>query len=100
MDEMVMVVAYVKRTRRALVGQALRQLRLEAWTESDVLGHGHAAGGHGVEHVRVEVLLNAEQAVACSNAIANAAADGSDGDGLVLTMPVQSVERVGKRKSS
>jgi nitrogen regulatory protein PII len=96
-DDMVMMVAYVKRTRRALVGQALRQLGLEGWTESDVLGHGHAAGGHGVEHMRVEVLLAAEQASACSLAIATAASDGSEGNGLVMTLPVRSVERIGKR---
>ena len=95
-DVMVMVVAYVRRTRRALVGQALRQLGLNGWTESDVLGHGQAAGGHGVEHVRVEVLLAEQQAAACSQAIANAASDGNEGDGLVVvTMPVRSVERIG-----
>jgi nitrogen regulatory protein PII len=95
MDEMVMVVAHVRRTRRSSVGQALRQLELDGWTESDVVGHGHAAAGHGVEHVRFEVVLTTQRVQECCKAIAHAAETGTDGDGVVLTMPVLSVEWIG-----
>jgi nitrogen regulatory protein PII len=94
MDDMVMIVAYVRRARRVQVGQALRLLEQGGWTESEVLGHGNAAAGHAVEHVRFEVLLRAGQAKSCSQAIAAAAATGSEGDGLVLSMPVLSVSPI------
>jgi nitrogen regulatory protein PII len=95
MDEMIMVVAHVRRTRRSSVGQALRQLELDGWTESDVVGHGHAAAGHGVEHVRFEVVLPTQRVQECTRAIASAAQTGTDGDGVVLTMPVLAVEWIG-----
>ena len=94
MDEMVMIVAYVRRARRAPVGLALRQLVQSGWSESEVIGHGHAAAGHGVEHVRFEVLLPAKQAKACVQAMARAAATGTEGDGIIVTLPVTSFERV------
>jgi nitrogen regulatory protein PII len=94
MDDMVMIVAYVRRNRRALVGQALRQLDQGGWTESDVLGHGHAAGGHAVEHVRFEVLLPAANVDACRQAIGRAAASEGEGGGFVVVMPVSSVDKI------
>jgi nitrogen regulatory protein PII len=93
MDDMVMIVAYVRRTRRAQVGQALRQLE-SGWTESDVLGHGNAAGGHGVEHVRFEVLVPSGHAKACTQAIERAAAAGPGSHGMVVVMPVLSVDSI------
>jgi nitrogen regulatory protein PII len=94
MEEMVMIVAYVRRTRRAPVGLALRQLVQSGWSESEVIGHGHAAAGHGVEHVRFEVLLPAKLAKACTQAIARAAVTGVEGDGIIVTLPVATMERV------
>jgi nitrogen regulatory protein PII len=93
MDDMVMIVAYVRRARRAQVGQALRQLE-SGWTESDVLGHGNAAGGHGVEHVRFEVLMPSGQAKACTQAIERAAASSPGGGGMVVVMPVLAVDSI------
>jgi nitrogen regulatory protein PII len=93
--DMVMIVAHVRRARRSSVGQALRQLELDGWTESDVVGHGHAAAGHGVEHVRFEVVLTADRVQECCKAIASAAQTGTDGDGVVLTLPVLSAEWIG-----
>jgi len=91
MDELVMVVAYVRRTRRALVGVALRQIDVSGWTESDVLGHGQAAAGHGVEHVRIEIVVPAERADLVSQTIAGTVRAGAEGDGLIVVMPVSHV---------
>lgn len=94
MSDMVMIVAYVRRARRVQVGQALRLLEQPGWSESDVVGHGNAAAGHGVEHVRFEVLVPRGHADATSRAIRQAGATGVDGDGLVVVMPVESVTPV------
>ncbi len=94
MDSMVMIVAYVRRARRTQVGQALREIVQSGWSESEVIGHGQAAAGHGVEHVRFEVLLPASQEQLCRQAIASAATTGTDGDGIIVTLPVASVESV------
>jgi len=96
MDQMVMIVAYVRRARRAPVGQALREVVQSGWSESEVIGHGHAAGGHGVEHVRFEVLLPARLAKTCVDAVGRAASTGTEGDGIIVTLPVSSVESVGE----
>lgn len=95
MDDMVMIVAYVRRARRVAVGHALRQLEVGGWSESDVIGHGNAAGGHGVEHVRFELLVPRAHAEACRQSIEVAAAVGSDGDGLIAMLPALSVTRIG-----
>lgn len=94
MDDMVMIVAYVRRARRTQVGQALRELERGGWTESDVLGHGKAAAGHGVEHVRFEVVVPSGYASACTQAIVRAGATGTEGDGLVVTMPVLAMDPI------
>lgn len=93
-NELVMLIAYVRPARRMAVGEALRDLGLVGWTESEAIGHGKAAGGHGVPHARFEVLTTAEQASACASAIAGAARTGQDGDGLVASLPVLSLERI------
>lgn len=90
MNDMVMIVAYVRRARRVQVGQALRELKQPGWSESDVVGHGNAAAGHGVEHVRFEVLVPRGQADACGRAISQAGGTGIEGDGLIVVMPVLS----------
>lgn len=95
MNEMVMIVAYVRRARRLAVGQALRHLEQGAWTEADVVGHGNAAAGHGVEHVRFELVVPKSKAEACGAAIEEAAATGIDGDGIIAVMPVLSVKGIG-----
>ena len=98
MNEMVMIVAYVRRARRLAVGQALRQLEQGAWTEADVLGHGQAAAGHGVEHVRFELVVEKSRAEACGHAIEQAAATGVDGDGIIAVMPVLSTMGIGSSR--
>jgi nitrogen regulatory protein PII len=99
MTEMIMLVAYVRRARRVMVGQALRQLEQSGWSESEVVGHGYAAGGHGVDHVRFEVIVTAGRAEACTEAIARAADTGADGDGLVVSMPVLAATAVTARSA-
>lgn len=94
MHQLVMLIAYVRPTRRAAVGQALRESGAPGWTESDVLGHGHAADGRGVEHVRFELVVPSERAVVCAGAIMGAARTGQDGDGIVVSLPALSVERI------
>jgi nitrogen regulatory protein PII len=93
MSDMVMVVAYVRRTRRMAVGQSLRQIEVDGWTESDILGHGQAAAGHGVEHVRFEVVVPVGRAAFCTETIATAGSTETESDVLVVTLPVLSVSR-------
>ena len=94
MRDLEMVIAYVRQTRRAAVGHALRQLDQAGWSESQVVGHGSAAAGQGVEHVRFEVLTSAAMADVVSAAIVQAAHTGERGDGLVFTCPVRTSERI------
>ncbi len=89
-----LVVAYVRSARRNAVSQALRALAITGWSESQVMGHGHAAEGHGTEHVRFEVVVSSRIAGECARAIAGAAHTGVNGDGMVLTLPVSSLERI------
>jgi len=94
MGDLMMLVAYVRHTRLSAVRQALRGLSVSGWTESAVVGHGSAAAGHGVEHVRFELVVAAHRADACRAAIVEAAHTGVDGDGLVVTLPVGAVQRI------
>ena len=94
MSDMVMIVAHVRRNRRAPVGQALREQGQRGWAEVDVVGHGHAAGGHGVDHVRFEVVIPAASAEGCRQAIARAASVGAEGGGIIITLPVLAMQRV------
>lgn len=94
MNDSVFLVAYVRRARRAAVGQALRALEVGGWTEADVVGHGHAASGHGVENTRFEIVVTAERANDCVAAIAAAAHTGEMGDGMILSSRLDAVWRI------
>lgn len=94
MGELVMIVAYVRRARRTLVGVALKEIDVSGWTESEVLGHGRAAAGHGVEHVRIEIVVAAERVDLVSETIASTARAGAEGDGMIVVMPVSKVMHV------
>lgn len=72
----------------------MRAFGVSGWSESRVLGHGAAAGGHGVEHVRFEALVTAEHAPELARLIGTAAHTGVDGDGLVICAPVTTAERI------
>lgn len=92
---MKLLVAYVRISRRSAVGKALREANLSGWSESKVEGHGRAAQGHGVEHVRIEVAVQDEQADEVKRLILEAADTGDDvGDGMVLGLPLDFVERL------
>jgi nitrogen regulatory protein PII len=89
-----LLIAYVRPARRSAVVHALRDLDLAGWTQSDVIGHGHAVGGHGVEHVRFEIVVPVARVSECTKAITMAAHTGVSGDGLLFTLPVLSIERI------
>ena len=57
MNDVTVLVAYVRPARRAAVAHALRQVGLAGWTESEVMGRGSAVGGHGVPHAKFEVIV-------------------------------------------
>lgn len=99
MTDVVMLIAYVRPTRRAMVARALRALGFTGWTESEVVGHGRAANGHAVPHTRFEVLVGKERATECANTVIDAAYTGEDGDGFVSMLPVLSVERISDRST-
>lgn len=94
MNELALVIAYVRPVRRAAVAQALRNRGGTGWTESNAVGHGRAAGGHEVDHVRFEVLCSPAQAEELSALMAQTAQTNTPGDGLVLILPVASAVRV------
>lgn len=94
MNDYIFLLAYVRRARRAAVGQALRSLDLGGWTEADVVGHGHAANGHGVENARFEIVVKADKANECMAAIAEAAHTGEMGDGMILSSRLDAVQRI------
>lgn len=94
MDDLVMIVAYVRRARRAAVTAALRSVGVDGWNESEILGYGQAAAGRGVEHARFELVVTRDQVGACEVAIAEAAHTGAAGDGLVVVLPVSSRTRI------
>lgn len=94
MNELVMLVAYVRVSRRAAVAQALRATEVAGWTESNVVGHGHAAAGHEVEHIRFEVVMPKAKSAECAKSIVTAARTGATGDGMILTMPVLAIDRI------
>ena len=94
MIDPMLLVAVVRRARQGAVAQTLRALNLPGWTQSEVTGHGQAAGGHSVEHVRFEILIPGERADECLNALASTAHTGGAGDGILFTTPVHRVLRV------
>jgi len=93
-SDLVLLVAYVRTARRASVAQSLQRLSVTGWSESEVSGHGHAAAGHAVEHTRFELVVPAQRRGEYTEAIARAAHTGKDGDGVVLALPVLSLDRV------
>lgn len=94
MSDQVLILAYLRPARCVAVQAALRSLNACGWSESRVAGHGHAAGGHAVEHVRFEVVVDKGQAERCQAAIAEAAQTGAAGDGLIVVLPVLSEQRI------
>lgn len=94
MNEVAMVIAYVRPAQRAVVSKAIRELNLSGWTESEATGHGEALDGRSLPRVRFEVLVPLERAAECAAQIGRAAHTGVKGDGLVLTLPVLGVARI------
>ena len=92
---MKLLIAYVRISKRSAVGLALRDAGLSGWSESMVQGHGRAADGHAVEHVRVEVVVPDDRADEIKRIIADAAASVEGiGDGLVIGLPLDFAERI------
>lgn len=94
MHDIVLIVAFVRENRCKYVHDALEKLELTGWSETNTHGHGRAQHGVTQERVRIEIMLPASRAAECAASIARAAHTGSDGDGIVLTIPVLGVERI------
>lgn len=93
-SDLTMVIAYVRPARAPEVASVLRRFGVSGWCEAPVVGHGAAAGGHGIDHLRFEALVAAEHAPELARLVGDAAHTGVDGDGLVLCTPVISAERI------
>lgn len=75
---------------------AIRGAGVSGWSESTVVGHGRAAAGREVEHVRLEIVVSSDSSQPLVRAIAKAADTGGPGEGLIVELPVASVTRLGR----
>ena len=102
---MKLVTAIVKPFKVGDVREALGAIGVRGLTVSDAQGYGRQ-GGHtevyrGAEYVvdlvpkiRIEVLVNDEDAATTTEVVIKAASSGQIGDGKVWTVPVEDVTRV------
>lgn len=102
---MKLVTAIIKPTKLDDVKEALEALDQAGMTVSEAIGYGRQRGHtevyRGAEYrvdfvpkVRVEVVVDDDDAKAVVDAIVAAAQTGQIGDGKVWTMPVDDVVRV------
>ncbi len=91
---MVLLFAFIRRAAVPAVHRRLRAHGVAGWSESTVVGHGRRAGGHEVEHVRLEVLLPKSQLAEVKRALAgDCPTDDAEG-GLFVVLPVAETGRV------
>jgi len=102
---MKLVTAVVKPHKWEDVRSALEMAGVTGMTVSEVSGYGRQKGHtevyRGAEYdialvpkIRVEIVVNDEDADAVVNAVVGSAATGRIGDGKVWVVPVESVVRV------
>jgi nitrogen regulatory protein P-II 1 len=100
-----LVVAVVKPHRLDDVKEALRDIGVQGLTATDVEGFGRQRGHtevyRGAEYqvdfvpkVKVEVLVDDDQAQGAVDAISKAARTGKIGDGKLWVVPVERVVRI------
>jgi nitrogen regulatory protein P-II 1 len=100
-----LVVAVVKPHRLDDVKEALRDIGVQGMTATDVQGFGRQRGHtevyRGAEYqvdfvpkVKVEVLVDDDQAQGAVDAITKAARTGKIGDGKLWVVPVERVVRI------
>jgi nitrogen regulatory protein P-II 1 len=100
-----LVTAIVKPFTLDLVREALQQAGIAGMTVAEVSGFGRQKGHteiyRGAEYevtfspkLRIDVVVDDEQADSVVNLIANAARTGSIGDGKIWVTPVESLVRV------
>ncbi len=102
---MKLVTAVIRPHKVEDVKEALRKVGVQGVTVTEVKGFGRQ-GGHsetyrGAEYkveftpkAKLEVLVDAADAAAVTDAIAQTAATGQIGDGKIWTVPVDSVVRI------
>ena len=102
---MKLVMAIIKPFKLEDVRQALQDMSIEGLTISEVKGYGRQKGQteiyRGAEYtvnflpkVRIEVVVNDDQADACVEAIVQAAGTGKIGDGKVFVLDVLNAVRI------
>ena len=102
---MKLVVAIIKPFKLDEVKEALRDIGVNGLTTTDAQGFGRQRGHtevyRGAEYqvdfvpkVKVEVLVNDEQAQGVVDAIGKAARTGKIGDGKILVLPVEEAMRI------
>jgi len=102
---MKLVTAVIKPHKWEDVREALETFGVTGMTVSEVSGYGRQKGHtevyRGAEYdialvpkIRVEIVVNDEDADAVVNAVVGSAATGRIGDGKVWVVPVESVVRV------
>ena len=89
-----LLVACIRPSRKHAVQQALRNAGVAGWSESPVHGYGKAAGGRGVEHLRLDIVMQESRVQEVAAVIASTARTGDPGDGMVLALPVAFAIRI------
>jgi nitrogen regulatory protein P-II 1 len=100
-----LVVAIIRRTALEAAENKLQQIGVRGFTVIAVRGRGEVfAPGHDFlahdpldDEVKIEVYVAREQARQVLEAIVDAAHTGSEGDGIVAILPVESVVSVRTR---
>ncbi len=92
------VTAIVRPTCLEKVEQALQALGVPGVSVTKVKGYGEYADFYArdwmLTHARVEVFIGRDRAEKVAQAIMDAAHTGSEGDGVVAVLPVESVYHV------
>jgi nitrogen regulatory protein P-II 1 len=97
--------AYVRHERLEEVRQALIEIGIPAMDTVEALGHGRQtdiklAGRHSsytvdtLPRIRLTVVVGEEDVAQTVEAIRQAAATGTQGDGVILVCPIENITRV------
>jgi nitrogen regulatory protein P-II 1 len=98
------IIAIVRTERLQAVEEALKRLHLSGVSLSRVKGYGEYVDFFARDwmssHARIEIFTSADRAPAIVEAILDVATTGTNGDGLVCVVPVESVWRVRTRSGA
>ncbi len=96
------VIAIIRPERLEAVEKALKQRGVPGISVTKVKGFGEYANFYSPEwlssHVRIEVIIDEQQADKLTQTVMDASHTGVEGDGIIAVLPVESVYHIRTRQ--